>query len=64
MDSRELLKIVRENGFLSYSQLLDYLDAGGESMLELNQLARTRQNRQCLKAYFESKRRVVRKKVK
>lgn len=60
-DSRELLRISREQGFLSYSQLLDYLDDGGESMQELNRVARMRKNRTFLRAYFESKRRVARR---
>lgn len=57
-DSRELLRFAEANGILSYSRLLDCLDAGGESLRELNQMARTRQNRQLLRAYFESKRRI------
>lgn len=60
--SRELFVISEEQDFLSYSQLLDYLDAGGESMQELDKAARTRKNRQFLRAYFESKRRVARRK--
>ena len=57
-DSRELLRFAEANRILSYSRLLDCLDAGGESLRELNQMARTRQNRQLLRAYFESKRRI------
>jgi hypothetical protein len=57
-DSRALLRLADEQGILSYSRLLDCLDAGGESLRELNQMARTRQNRQLLWAYFESKRRI------
>ena len=61
-DSRELLRLADAHGIMSYSRLLDLLDAGGESMQGLNQAARTRQNRQFLRAYFESKRRMARRK--
>lgn len=59
-DSRVLLSIAKDHGILSYSKLLDYLDAGGESVKDLNLAARTRQNRRFLRAYFESVRRVER----
>ncbi len=61
-DSREFLRLAMAHGILSYSGLLDFLDAGGESLRELNQIARTRQSRQFLRAYFESKRRIERRK--
>lgn len=60
-DVREFLEISDAQGILSYSKFLDYLDAGGESMQELNRAARTRQGRRFLKAYFESMRRIVRR---
>lgn len=60
-DSRVLLRIAQTEDILSYSRLLDYLDAGGESVQVLNRAVRTRQNRQFLRAYFESKRRIARR---
>ena len=59
---RELLNICYHHyeEFFSYSDLLDFLDAGGDKMQELSVAARTEYNRKVFTMYFEEKRRIKR----